>query len=95
MRIALLFLLMAPMAVGCGPGDEDKPDTGADADADADADTDTDADDTGVTDPGLDPAMVFDFTLEDTNPHSASLGETISPRALIGTTTGWYFIKAT
>jgi hypothetical protein len=52
MRLALISLLMIPLAVGCG-GDGEKRDTGeeahtdADADADADFDTDVNSDDPG------------------------------------------------
>lgn len=36
-----------------------------------------------------------DFALEDVNPTSQSFGQTVSPRDLIESVSGWYFAHAT
>ena len=59
MRLALISLLMIPLAVGCGGEGDEKP--AADADTDADADADADADDTGS--PPAD-CTAFDMALQ-------------------------------
>jgi hypothetical protein len=51
--------------------------------------------DTAVTDTGAAPLPVFDFQLPDENPHSATFGQTVSPRDHLEQVSGWYFIKAT
>jgi hypothetical protein len=36
-----------------------------------------------------------DFTLQDVNPNSATYGDPVSPRDLLGKVSGWYFGHAT
>ena len=49
MRLALMSLLMIPLAVGCGGGDGDKPGDDTSSEADTDTDTDTGGDTGGDT----------------------------------------------
>jgi hypothetical protein len=71
MRLALISLLMMPLALGCDE-DEEKRDTGEDADPNPD----TDADDTGSTDTGIPEAVA---PLPDIDEMLTTAGWTMTP----------------
>ena len=56
--------------------------------------------DSNPVEPSSDTALpvvgnIYDFTLPDLNPYSASYENQITPSDYLGEVTGWYFIKAT